>query len=216
MSLKLSILGLPGAGKGTQADKLSETYGIPHISMGDILRNNKEFETESGETVGEIIDAGNPVTAKTCATLLSTRLDEPDCADGFVLDGFPRFQEQAEIMDDVTGIDAILLIKVDEDNILERLTKRRICPDCDASYHLKFDPPEQDEICDNCGTELVQREDDTAEKIEERISWQRDGIEEVLTYFDGDEDTPVEVVNGNPPISEVWNNVQEVVEKHVN
>lgn len=214
MSLKLAVLGLPGAGKGTQAGKLSERYGIPHISMGDILRNNKDFETDSGETVGEIIDAGNPVTAKTAATLLSKRLERPDAADGFVLDGFPRYQEQAEIMDDVTDVDAILLIEVDEDNIRERLTKRRICPECDASYHLKYDPPENDEICDECGTALVQREDDTEEKISERIRWQRDGLEEVLTFFDDRDDTPVEVVNGNPSIQTVWNEVQEVADQY--
>ncbi len=214
MSLKLAVLGLPGAGKGTQAGKLSEKYGIPHISMGDILRNNKDFVTESGETVGEIIDAGNPVTAETCATLLSKRVDRPDCADGFVLDGFPRFEEQAEIMDDVIDVDAILLIEVDEDNILERLTKRRICPECDASYHLKYDPPEEDERCDECGTGLVQREDDTEEKIQERIRWQRDGLEEVLAFFADDEDIPIETVNGNQSITAVWDDVQHVVEPY--
>jgi adenylate kinase len=214
MSLKLAVLGLPGAGKGTQAGKLSDKYGIPHISMGDILRNNKDFETESGETVGEIIDAGNPVTAETCATLLSKRVDQPDCDDGFVLDGFPRFEDQAEIMEDVIDIDAILLIDVDEDNILERLTKRRICPNCDASYHLTYDPPENDEQCDECGTGLVQREDDTEEKIAERIKWQRDGLEEVLDFFADDDTIPVATVDGNQSIADVWEDVQAVAENY--
>ncbi|MFB6077159.1 MAG: adenylate kinase family protein, partial [Candidatus Nanohaloarchaea archaeon] len=89
--MNLVILGLPGAGKGTQAQKLAETYGIPHISMGDILRNNKDYETPSGETVGEIIDAGDPIGPEVTAELLSRRLDRPDCDDGFVLDGYPRY-----------------------------------------------------------------------------------------------------------------------------
>ncbi len=215
MSLKLAVLGLPGAGKGTQARKLSDKYGIPHISMGDILRNNKDFETESGETVGEIIDEGNPVTAKTAATLLSKRLEQPDCADGFVLDGFPRYQEQAEVMDNVTDINAVMLIEVAESNILERLTKRRICPECDANYHLVYDPPENDERCDNCDTQLIQRADDTEEKIKERVNWQREGLEEVLTYFDEEGDTEVETVDGNQSINAVWEDVQEVADRYV-
>jgi adenylate kinase len=215
MSLKLAVLGLPGAGKGTQAGKLSDAYSIPHISMGDILRNNKDFETDSGDTVGEIIDAGNPVSAETCAALLSRRLDRPDCANGFVLDGFPRYEEQAEIMAEVAEIDALLVIEVDEDNILERLTKRRICPECDASYHLTYDPPEEDGRCDECGSPLKQREDDTAEKIQERIEWQRDGLNEVLDVFADDDSVPIETVDGNQAIDAVWDDVQEVTRQYV-
>lgn len=213
MSLKLAILGLPGAGKGTQAKKLAAKYGIPHISMGDILRNNKDYVTESGDTVGDIIDGGNPVTAKTAGDLLAKRLDQPDCAQGYVLDGFPRYLEQAEVMADITDVDAILLIEVDEENIYERLTGRRICPECGDQYHLQYDPPEEDEQCDDCGTALIQREDDTRERIKKRIEWQRDGLEEVLDFYEGTD--LVERVDGNQSIAAVWGDVQEVAEQYV-
>lgn len=216
MSLKLAVLGLPGAGKGTQADKLSDKYGIPHISMGDILRNNKDFKTESGETVGEIIDAGNPVTAKTAGQLLKQRVEQPDCENGYVIDGFPRYHEQAEITGDILELDAILLINVDEENILERLTGRRICPECGANYHITYDPPKEEGVCDNCGAELTQREDDTAEKIKERINWQQDGLEEVIDFFEGEGSIPIEEVDGNQSIATVWSDIQTVAEQYTN
>lgn len=208
MSLKFSILGLPGAGKGTQAQHLSNEYGIPHISMGDILRNNKDYETADGRTVGSIIDAGESVPTETTSTLLAKRLQEPDCENGFVIDGFPRFRENAEVMDDVAELDAILIINVDEDEVYERLTNRRICPDCGQHYHLIYDPPQEDEQCDDCGTELVQREDDTRERIAERINWQEKGLEEIRTFYDGT--GMIEEVDGNGTIEEVWSRVQEV------
>lgn len=209
MSLKLSILGLPGAGKGTQAKKLSETYDIPHISMGDILRGNRDYETADGRTVNEIINAGESVPTETTAALLGKRVKQPDCENGFVIDGFPRFRENAEVMGDVADLDAILIINVDEEEIYARLTNRRICPDCGEHYHLKFDPPQEDEKCDECSTGLVQREDDTRERIAERIKWQREGLEEIRDFYK-DTDMIVEV-DGNASIDEVWNRVQEAV-----
>ncbi len=207
--MNLIILGLPGAGKGTQAQKLSDTYGIPHISMGDILRNNKEYETDSGETVGDIIDRGDPVEVETLAALLSARLDEPDAQDGFVLDGFPRTREQAEAMSDIADIDAILVIKVSDENIYERLTGRRVCPDCGAQYHVTYDPPGTEGTCDECGASLVQREDDTREAIAERIRWQREGLEEVRDFYSGT--GLIEDIDGDRSIDAVWESVQEVV-----
>ncbi|MFB6295183.1 MAG: adenylate kinase family protein, partial [Candidatus Nanohaloarchaea archaeon] len=210
--MNLVVLGLPGAGKGTQADKISDEYGIPHVSMGDILRNNKGYRTESGETVGEIIDGGDPVEVRTLKQLLSRRLEQPDAADGFVLDGFPRTGEQAEAMDDIADIDAIIVLNVDEEAVYERLTKRRVCPDCGAQYHLKYDPPEEDEMCDDCGTELAQREDDTRDAIKERIRWQRDGLEEIRDYY-ADRDV-IEDIDGNQGIEEVWEDVNAVVDRY--
>ncbi|MDY6773820.1 MAG: nucleoside monophosphate kinase [Candidatus Nanohaloarchaea archaeon] len=210
--MNLIVLGLPGAGKGTQADRISRKYGIPHVSMGDILRNNKDFVTESGETVGEIIDSGNPVTTETSSTLLSKRLNQPDCSEGFVLDGFPRWKEQAEAMEDIAEIDAVLILNVSEEEIYERLTRRRVCPECGAQYHLKYDPPAEDELCDECGAELVQREDDTREGIKERIEWQREGLEEIREFYRGR--GLIENIDGDQSIEEVWEDVQEVVEKY--
>lgn len=210
--MNLVILGLPGAGKGTQADRISETYGIPHVSMGDILRNNKDYETSDGRTVGEVIDAGDPVTTETTAELLSKRLSQPDASDGFVLDGFPRWEEQAEAMDDIEEIDAVLILDVDEEAIYERLTGRRICPECGSQYHLRYDPPEQEGVCDECGEELVQREDDTRESIAERVEWQKEGLEEVRAYYSGRD--VIEEVDGNQSIEEVWEDVQNVVETY--
>ncbi len=210
--MNLVVLGLPGAGKGTQADNISSEYGVPHISMGDILRNNKDFETASGKTVGEIIDGGDPVEVETLKELLSHRLEQPDAADGFVLDGFPRTGEQAAAMDDIADIDAILILEVDEEAIYERLTKRRVCPDCGAQYHLKYDPPQDDEVCDDCGTELTQREDDTRDAIQERIRWQRDGLAEIRDYYGGR--GLIEDIDGNQGIEEVWEDVKSVVDRY--
>ncbi len=211
--MNLVILGLPGAGKGTQAEKISAEYGFPHISMGDILRNNKEFETASGETVGEIIDAGNPVDVETAGELLSRRLDRPDAADGFVLDGFPRMEEQAEVMDDIAELDAIIILNISEEEVYERLTGRRVCDDCGAQYHTKYDPPEEEGVCDECGGDLGQRKDATRDAIAERIRWQREGLEEVRDYYDG-RDLIVDI-DGSQPIDAVWQDVQDVVEQYV-
>lgn len=210
--MNLIVLGLPGAGKGTQAQRISDRYGVPHVSMGDILRRNKDFETSTGETVGEIIDEGNPVKVETLKELLSRRLDRPDADDGFVLDGFPRTGEQARAMEEIADIDAIIILEVDEENIYERLTGRRVCPECGAQYHVKYDPPEEDELCDECGTELVQREDDTREAIEERIEWQGEGLEEIREFYG--EKGLIEDVDGNQAIDDVWEDVQEVVDRY--
>ncbi|MDY6769906.1 MAG: nucleoside monophosphate kinase [Candidatus Nanohaloarchaea archaeon] len=210
--MNIVVLGLPGAGKGTQADRISDEYGIPHVSMGDILRNNKDYETGSGETVGEIIDGGDPVEVETLQALLSKRLEKPDAADGFVLDGFPRTGEQAAAMDDIAAIDAILVLNVPEEEIYERLTQRRVCPDCGAQYHLEYDPPAEDEVCDDCSADLVQREDDTREAIQERIRWQREGLEEIRDYY-ADRGIIIDI-DGDQSIDAVWRDVQQVVDRY--
>lgn len=210
--MKLVLLGLPGAGKGTQASKLSDTYDIPHVSMGDILRNNKDFEASDGRTVGEIIDGGDPVPVQTTKKLLEQRLGQADAQNGWVLDGFPRWEEQAEAMDDIADVDAILILDITEMEVLERLTKRRICEDCGSSFHLKFKPPAVEGVCDRCGGDLYQREDDKAEAISERVEWQRDGLEEVVDHYDGT--GLIERVDGSQPIDDVWDDVQDVAEKY--
>lgn len=210
--MNLIVLGLPGAGKGTQADRISQEYGIPHISMGDILRNNKDYETTSGETVGAIIDAGNPVEVETVAELLSRRLDQPDADDGFILDGFPRMEEQAEVMDDIAEFDAIIILNISEEEVYDRLTGRRICDACGAQYHVKYDPPAEEGVCDACGGELSQREDATREAIAERIPWQREGLEEVRDHYE-DRDLIVDI-DGSQSIEDVWDDVQDVVDQY--
>ncbi len=212
MPIRCAVLGLPGAGKGTQAQKLADRYGVPHISMGDILRNNKGYETDQGETVGEIIDAGHIVPVDTVMTLLRRRVEQPDCDDGYVIDGFPRTREQADRTEELLDLDAIILLEVSEDNIYERLTGRRICPDCGDQYHLQYDPPAEDERCDDCGTDLVQREDDTRESIATRIEEQRSGMEGVLDVFDGT--GLLERVDGDQSIAAVWDDVREVAARY--
>lgn len=212
MALRLAIVGLPGAGKGTQAKKIAATYDIPHISMGDLFRNNKDYAVDAEQTVGDIIDRGDPIPTEVTAQLLGQRLEKPDCADGFVVDGFPRWGKQAEAVADITELDALLIINVTEEEIYERLTNRRICPDCGDQYHLLFDPPAEDERCDNCGTDLVQREDDTRERIAERIEWQRNGLKELRDFYDGTD--MIEEVNGEGTIKKVWEDVQEVIAQY--
>lgn len=208
MTTTVAVLGLPGAGKGTQAEKLSEELGFKKLDMGDILRANKSYVTEDGKQVGEIIDHGGAVSAKTAADLLSRYLAQINFQeqDGLVLDGYPRTKQQAQEADKVVSIDVILIIDVSKETIFERLTNRRVCPECGEQYHLISDPPEQQGQCDRCSTELIQRADDTREAINERISWQREGLENIVSQYEGK--SKIIRVNGDTSISKVWESIK--------
>ena len=167
--MNLILLGPPGAGKGTQALELSQILKIPHISTGEIFRDNIRKNTELGKTADTYISKGELVPDEITTQIVQDRLAQPDCQKGFILDGFPRTIPQAEALERILGasgrkIDWIINIVVDEDTIVERLSNRKVCPVCNETYHMKFNPAENNQ-CRNCGTQLVEREDDRPEVI---------------------------------------------------
>ena len=172
--LRTILLGPPGAGKGTQAAKIIEKYNIPHISTGDILRENIKKGTELGKKAQEYMNRGELVPDDLVIEIATTRLLEDDCKDGFLLDGFPRTVYQAEKLDEFLAahgskIDKVIDIEVGKEELMERLTGRRVCKSCGASYHIVNIPPKKEGVCDVCGGELIQRADDNAETVANRI-----------------------------------------------
>ncbi|MGG2182638.1 adenylate kinase, partial [Bacillus altitudinis] len=172
--MNLVLMGLPGAGKGTQAERIVDDYGIPHISTGDMFRAAMKEETQLGLEAKSFIDKGELVPDEVTIGIVRERLGKNDCEQGFLLDGFPRTVAQAEALEDILKdlgrtIDYVINIKVDKDALMERLTGRRICKDCGATYHLVFNPPAKENVCDKCGGELYQRADDNAETVSTRL-----------------------------------------------
>lgn len=173
-SLRVIMLGPPGAGKGTQAKRIATAYDIPHISTGDILRDNVARDTELGREAKSFMDAGDLVPDEVVVGMLADRISEPDAANGFNLDGFPRTVPQAQVLENLlvereTPLDVVLRLAVDHDEVVRRLTGRRTCKDCGAVYHLDHNPPAKAGACDACGGEVVQRDDDKEEVVLNRL-----------------------------------------------
>lgn len=182
--MKLVLLGPPGAGKGTQAEMLAKEYGIPAISTGHIIRNAIADKTPVGMEAKAFIDRGELVPDNMVVEMVKTRLKEDDCANGYILDGFPRTVSQAEIMDEIPiPVELVLEIHVDEDIIVERLSGRRECKICGATYHILYNPPKNEGICDKCGGTLIRREDDVPEIIRKRIKVYGEQTEPLKDYY---------------------------------
>ena len=203
---RILLLGAPGAGKGTQSDRLTEAFGIEHITTGDALRANKDMETEYG-TPREYMDAGELVPDPVVNEIVKAAIED---ADGFVLDGYPRTESQTEYLDSITDLDAVIYLAVSEDELLTRLTGRRVCRECGRNYHVTYDQPEEEGVCDVCGGELYQREDDTEETARERIRVYEENTEPVVEYF-REQGTLVEIDGERDPDS-VWADLQAAVE----
>jgi len=207
VSHRILLLGAPGAGKGTQSAKLADEYGVEHVTTGDALRANKEMETEYG-TPKSFMDAGELVPDPVVNEIVEAALND---ADGFVLDGYPRNLEQAEFLSEITDLDAVVLLDVDEEVLVDRLTGRRVCDDCGANYHVEFQPPETAGVCDECGGELIQRDDDTEETARERLNVFYDNTEPVVDHFR--EEGVLAEVDGEAAPDEVFTEVREVVDR---
>jgi adenylate kinase len=203
---RVLLLGAPGAGKGTQSRRLVEEFGVEHVTTGDALRANKDMETEYG-TPREFMEAGDLVPDPVVNEIVEAALEE---ADGFVLDGYPRNESQTEYLDDITDLDAVLYLAVEEEELIARLTGRRVCEDCGANYHVEFNPPEEEGVCDECGGDLYQRDDDTESVARDRIETYRESTEPVIEYF-REKGTLVEI-DGEQTPDEVWADVKAAVD----
>ncbi|MGD6857562.1 adenylate kinase [Bacillus infantis] len=187
--MNLVLMGLPGAGKGTQAEKIVEKYGIPHISTGDMFRAAIKEGTELGLEAKSFMDKGELVPDQVTIGIVRERLSKEDCNKGFLLDGFPRTVAQADALEDILSeldkkIDYVINIDVDQSILMERLTGRRICKNCGATYHLVFNPPAKADECDRCGGELYQRADDNAETVKNRLDVNIKQTKPLLDFYE--------------------------------
>ena len=183
--MKIIMLGAPGAGKGTQAKMIADKYGIPHISTGDIFRANIKAGTELGKKAKEYMDKGLLVPDELTVGLLMDRVAKEDCANGYVLDGFPRTIPQAECLDEALGakVDYAVNVEVPDENIVKRMGGRRACLACGATYHIVHIPTKVEGICDRCGAELVLRDDDKPETVQKRLNVYHEQTQPLIQYY---------------------------------
>lgn len=212
--MNIVLFGPPGSGKGTQAKMLAGKYAIPHISTGDILRENLKNQTKLGLEAKSYMDKGELVPDEVLIKIIKDRLSQPDCASGFLLDGYPRTVPQADALGTILNeigkkLDVVLNIDVPDAELIKRLTGRRMCA-CGASYHILFNPPKYEGICDLCGTELYQRDDDKEEAIMNRLDVYKNQTQPLIDYYTK-EDVMV-TVNGAADISEVFDEICGVLD----
>ena len=212
--MRLIMLGAPGAGKGTQAAKVAEKLQIPHISTGDIFRANLKNGTELGKKAKEYMDAGKLVPDELTCDLVADRLTHDDCAKGFILDGFPRTIPQAEALDKVmdklgTKIDYAVNIDVPDEAIVSRMSGRRACVGCGATYHIKFNPPKTEDVCDNCGAKLILRDDDRPETVQTRLKVYHEQTQPLIDFYE--KKGSLITVDGTAPLEDVFASILEKI-----
>jgi adenylate kinase len=186
--MRVVLVGAPGAGKGTQAKYIASHYEIPPISTGDIFRANIAEQTDLGTTAKRFMDAGDLVPDKVTIGIVRDRLAQDDTASGFLLDGFPRTVAQAEVLGEIvtdlgTPLDVVLELQVEDDEVVRRLSGRRTCRGCGHVWHVEFDPPDVDAVCDECGGDLFQRDDDLPETIRRRLEVYSEQTEPLIGYY---------------------------------
>jgi adenylate kinase len=211
---RILILGPPGAGKGTQSGTIVETYDVEHITTGDALRGNKDMDISDmdteHDTPREYMEAGDLVPDAVVNAIVDEALNS---ADGFVLDGYPRNIEQAEELEDMTDLDVILSLSVSRDELVDRLTGRRICDECGTNFHVEFDQPDEEGVCDECGGELIQREDDNEESVNNRLDVFEENTVPVIEYYQ-DREAFAEI-DGEQTPDKVWTEIEDAVEDRV-
>ncbi|WP_186576149.1 adenylate kinase [Aquibacillus kalidii] len=210
--MNLILMGLPGAGKGTQAEKIVEKYQIPHISTGDMFRLAIKEGTELGNKAKSFMDKGELVPDEVTIGIVRERLSKDDCKKGFLLDGFPRTVAQAQALEDLLtdmeqSLDYVLHVDVPKDDLVKRLTGRRICPDCGATYHVIYNPPKQEGICDKDGATLIQRKDDQPETVSKRLEVNLEQTQPMLDFY-RDKGYLVSI-NGSQEISKVFQDIDD-------
>ena len=208
--MKLILLGAPGAGKGTQADIIKKTLGIPTISTGNILRAAVKNGTPTGLKAKEYMDAGKLVPDEVIIGIISERLQEPDCANGYILDGVPRTIAQAEALE-AAGIhfDHVVSLEVSDEEVEQRMTGRRTCLACGATYHIVANPPKKEGICDNCGSELILRDDDKPETVKNRLSVYHKQTQPLIDFYNGK--GVLRTVDGTVDMKDVFNAIVAIL-----
>lgn len=214
--MQLIFLGPPGAGKGTQAERICKDYGIVQLSTGDILRANRKMGTELGKKAQQYMDAGELVPDSIIIDMIKQELAKPELKNGYILDGFPRTVPQAEALDKLLfdmkqKLDAVLVLIVPNDELIKRLTARRTCKVCGKTYHLIYNPPKQDGICDLDGGELYQRDDDKEEPIRNRLVVYDNQTKPLIEYYSNK--NIAEVIDGVGSIDEIYNRIKQILDK---
>ena len=213
-NMKIIMLGAPGAGKGTQAKMIAERYKIPHISTGDIFRANIKNNTELGLEAKKYMDQGLLVPDELTVKILLDRVAKEDCADGYVLDGFPRTIPQAQVLEDALArqgekIDYAVNVDVPDENIVRRMSGRRACLKCGATYHVEHIPPKAEGICDTCGSELVLRDDDRPETVQNRLKVYHDQPQPLIDFYTAR--GVLKTVDGTADMQDVFSAITEIL-----
>lgn len=213
--LNLILMGLPGAGKGTQAEKINEKYNIPHISTGDMFRIAIKEGTDLGKKAKAFMDQGELVPDEVTIGIVKDRLGKADCDNGFLLDGFPRTIAQAQALQTLLTelnqtIDHVIHVDVPEKNLVERLTRRRVCPTCGTTYHMLYNPPKDEGVCDKDGTKLIQRDDDKPETVKKRLAVNIEQTKPLLNFYQ--DKGYLTAVNGDQEIDDVFRDIQTKLE----
>ena len=212
--MKIVMLGAPGAGKGTQAQMIADQYKIPHISTGDIFRENVKNGTALGMEAKKYMDQGALVPDELTVRILLDRVARDDCKNGYVLDGLPRTIPQAEVLDKALReigdkIDYAINVDVPDENIIRRMSGRRACLTCGATFHIEHIPPKQEGICDKCGKELVQREDDKAETVKNRLEVYHKQTQPLIDFYTGQ--NVLQTVDGTVDMRDVFAAINEIL-----
>jgi adenylate kinase len=212
--LNLILFGPPGAGKGTQAERLQRDFQLPFISTGEMLRANVKGETELGKKAKRYMDAGDLVPDDLIVAMAAERLQEQDAQDGFILDGFPRTRDQADALERQLSsmgrrVTAALLIDVPDEEVIRRLSGRRVCAKAGHNYHVEFDPPKHENVCDQDGSRLIQRDDDQPDVIENRLNVYHEQTEPLVKHYD--EQGLLRRIDGTRPAAEVHDHIRAVI-----
>ena len=213
--MKIVMLGAPGAGKGTQAKMIADKYSIPHISTGDIFRANIKEGTPLGAKAKEYMDKGLLVPDELVCDLVVDRIKQDDCKDGYILDGFPRTIPQAEALTDALSkindkIEYAINVEVPDENIVNRMAGRRACVGCGATYHIKYNPPKVEDVCDKCGEKLILRDDDKPETVQKRLDVYHEQTQPLIEYYTGQ--GVIAEVDGTVDMNEVFDNIVKLLE----
>lgn len=212
--MKIIMLGAPGAGKGTQAKRIAAKYSIPHISTGDIFRANIKNNTELGQKAKTYMDKGELVPDELVVDLIMDRFKQPDAANGYVLDGFPRTIPQAEALDKALAangesVDFAINVEVPDENIIKRMGGRRACVGCGATYHIEFNAPKVEGVCDTCGEKLILRDDDKPETVKNRLSVYHDQTQPLIEYYN--KKNVLREVDGTMAMDDVFDAIVEIL-----
>lgn len=212
--MKIIMLGAPGAGKGTQAKKIADLCKVPHISTGDIFRANIKQGTELGKKAKTYMDAGELVPDELVCDLVVDRIQQDDCTEGFILDGFPRTIPQAESLTNALNaieqkMEYALNIDVPDENIIHRMAGRRACVGCGATYHVEFNPPKAEGVCDACGEELILRDDDKPETVTNRLNVYHEQTKPLIDYYE--KQGIVHTIDGTQTMEQVFSDIRKIL-----